>query len=160
MLRRDHEIMLEQEDKSANIILIDKQEMPDGSLVSGTWKSSYSREMGVWNTYNDKEVVFTSVNPQYYYWEWRGPHQADINIGVKMGRASHKEGEDEIFQVLITLYNARRLATGKFEAGTLLRKKFAGYEVPLGGGRLMNNVGSDFTAGSINWTMTSYMGAA
>ncbi len=150
MLKK-HTIMIEQkvndEDHYHNIFLIDRNESSTDALVSGSWRVS---DQG----YNDKEPVFTSDNPQYWYWEWRGPHSGSIQIGTKMGRASHKEGEDEIFQVLITLRNARRTAGSRFEPITTITDPKT--DQKIGSGFLTYNAGNDYVKGEILWRVLSY----
>jgi hypothetical protein len=145
MLRSDHRIMIEQnvdgENHWTTIRLIDKQESKDGSSVTGSWKHTSE-------SYNDEEITFTSAHPQYLYWEWKGgPHGGNFSIGVKMGRASHKAGEDEIFQVLITLDLAKRMANGAFRVGSVLGN---------GSGRLTYDVNPHFKKGDITWTVVRY----
>lgn len=142
MLRSDHRIMIEQGEEShyAVLRLLDKQETQDGSLVTGIWKHTSE-------TYNDTEIKFTSDNPQYFYWEWRGPHSGTLSLGVKMGRASHRDDEKEIFQILITLYQVRRTAMGYFEIASVIKP---------GAGKLTYNVNPHFTAGDILWTPVRY----
>ncbi len=142
-LRQDHRIMISQGEEShyAVIRLIDKSESDDGRLVTGKWKHTS-------DSYNDQEILFTSDNPEYLYWEWRGgPQGGDLQIGSKMGRASHKAGEDEIFQVLITLYLAKRLAGGYFKVGSVLGE---------GAGKLTYDVNPHFKKGDITWTVVRY----
>jgi len=140
MKRIDHEIMIEQNNSYTIIRLMDKEESKDGKFVSGTWQHTGK-------SYNDQEIKFTSDNPQYYYWEWHGPHAGAISIGTKMGRGSHKAGEETMFQVLINLLFARRMANGKFQVGGVL---------PNGGGLLTYNVKPHFFAGPILWSPTQY----
>ncbi len=145
MLRNDHRIMIEQnvdgETHWTTIRLIDKLESKDGKSVTGSWKHTS-------DSYNDQEIKFTSDNPQYLYWEWNGgPHGGDFSIGSKMGRASHKAGEDEIFQVLITLDFAKRMADGAFKVASVLGN---------GSGKLKYNVNPHFKAGDITWTVVRY----
>ena len=91
---------------------------------------------------------FTSDSPEYLYWEWKGgPQGGNFAIGSKMGRASHKAGEDEIFQVLITLDFAKRMANGAFKVGSVLGD---------GSGRFTYNVNPHFTKGDITGTMVRY----
>jgi hypothetical protein len=145
MLRNDHRLMIEQnvdgETHWTTIRLIDKLESKDGKSVTGSWKHTS-------DSYNDKEILFTSDNPQYLYWEWNGgPQGGDFSIGSKMGRASHKAGEDEIFQVLITLDFAKRMADGAFKLAS---------ERGNGSGKLKYNVNPHFKAGEITWTVVRY----
>lgn len=145
MLRSDHRIMISQNvdgaDHWTTIRLSDKTEAKDGTSVTGTWRHTAE-------SYNDTEIQFTSDNPQYLYWEWNGgPHGGDMTIGSKMGRASHKAGEDEMFQVLITLHYAKRQANGYFAVGSVL---------PEGSGELTYNVNPHFQKGPITWTVVRY----
>jgi hypothetical protein len=107
---RTHRIMISQEVDGADhwtiIQLQDKTEARDGTLVTGSWQHTSESYME-----NGKEVKFTSDNAEYLYWEWRGNASGgNFAIGSKMKRASHKAGEDEMFQVLISLLFCKRLA--------------------------------------------------
>jgi len=145
MLRNDHQIMIEQDVDGENhwtvIRLTDKSESRDGKLITGTWKHTS-------DSYNDKEIKFTSDHPQYLSWEWRGgAHGGDLSIGSKMGRASHKAGEDEIFSVMILLKLVRREACGTFKVGSVLK---------TGAGNLTNGVNPHFNKGAIEWSVNRY----
>lgn len=120
--------------------LRDKQEVPSSFVpsVNGTWRHTDE-------SYRDAEIKFTSDNPEYLYWEFRQLSRL-LLIGSKMGRASHKAGEDEIFQVLITLFGVMRLGDDRF-------KPASGDE---GEGLLAYRVGDDFSAGKIAWSV-NYM---
>jgi hypothetical protein len=153
MLRQDHRLMISQQvdgaDHWTTIRLMDQAETrPSDSdtgdtSVSGNWRPTS-------DSYNDEEIKFTSDNPQYLYWEWKGNARGgDISIGSKMGRASHKAGEDEYFQVLIKLFYARRLANGTFKVASTLDE---------GAGKLTYNVNPHFKAGDITWTVVRYGG--
>jgi hypothetical protein len=129
------------EDHWTTIRLMDKTESADGKSVTGTWRHTNQ-------SYNDEEIKFTSDSPEHLYYEWNGgAHGGNLSIGGKMGRASHKAGEDEIFQVLIFLDYVRRLANGSFKVGSVLNE---------GTGRLTYNVNPHFKAGDITWTATRY----
>lgn len=142
MLRQDHKIMITQNKSWTTLKLKDKEEFKGVvSVVRGTW--SHTSE-----SYNDQEIKFTSDNPQYYYWEWVGAHVGVLSIGSKMGRASHREDEKEIFQVLIALYGVIRAESGKFEV-------IAGSNGE-GIGNLTYNVNPHFEKGNIFWTPTRY----
>jgi hypothetical protein len=147
-LRQDHRIMISQlvngEDHWTTVRLMDKSESADGRSVTGQWRHTDQ-------SYNDKEIKFTSDHPEYLYWEFSQPnaHGGVLKIGSKMGRASHKEGEDTIFQVLITLYNVKRQAGGRFAVGGVLDE---------GAGKLTYNVDPHFEKGDITWTVVRYGG--
>jgi hypothetical protein len=120
------------------IWLKDKHESDDGKSVNGTWGHTSL-------SYNNKEIKFTGDNPQYLYWQWDGgPHGGDLSISSKMGRASHKAGEDEVITVYIKLSQVKRLANGRFEGE--------------GSGKLTYRIGSDFKAGDIAWSVNRYDG--
>ena len=142
-LRSDHRLMIAQGEEShyAVLRLADKTETADGRLVTGRWKHTSE-------SYNDTEILFTSDSPEYLYYEWKGgPHGGDLSIGSKMARASHKAGEEEYFQVLITLDYVQRLAGGNFKVGSVLKE---------GSGRLTYNVNPHFEKGAITWTVVRY----
>ena len=69
-----------------------------------------------------------------------------------MGRASHKAGEDEFFQVLMKLDGAKRTAASRFQPASVLGEGTGtityGVGAP-GGGRY-------FSAGPITWTAVRY----
>jgi hypothetical protein len=146
MLRTDHYFMMSQKtgdgaDHWTTIRLIDKSEAKDGSLITGVWKHTDK-------SYSDREIKFTSDNPQYLYFEWKGgPQGGDLQIGSKMGRASHKAGEDETFQVLITLLDVKRIPAGKFKLGSADGE---------GTGTLAYNVEPHFKKGDITWMVVRY----
>jgi hypothetical protein len=136
---KDHKIKIEQEEHWTKIILRDKEESKaGGGFISGTWQ--HTKE-----SYNGKEIVFTTDNPEHYYFEWRGPHGGPLRIGVKMNSpSSHKQGEKPYFQVLITLDHAKRTAGSHFEVTSVMDEK--------GTGSLTYNVNPHFTKGDILWS--------
>ena len=144
MLRNDHKIMISQTVDGgphwATIKLSDKQELNYGTMVTGSWKHTSG-------SHDNSLITFTSDNPQYYYYVWiGGPQGGTLQIGSKMGRASHKAGEDEIFQVLITCVMIRRDANGYFRAGSSGE----------GDGLLTYNVNPHFTKGAMRWSVVTY----
>ncbi len=152
MLRSNHDLMIEQEiDGEPHWTIVrlrDTNEDDDGN-IEGSWRATSQ-------SYNDKEPYFTSSSKEYWYWKWTGPHVGTIEIGVKMGRASHREDEKEIFQVLITLYRARRTAGSRWEVTGVIRKGSGELSYPVGAGTLTYNVGNDFVKGDILWSVTRY----
>ena len=136
---KNHKIKIEQDKSWTKIILIDKEESKaGGGFIRGTWE--HTKE-----SYNGKEIVFTTDNKEHYYFEWRGPHAGPIKIGVKMNSpSSHKQGEEPYFQILITLNRARRTSSSEFDA------TFA--QNPRGTGLLTYNVSGHFAKGEILWT--------
>lgn len=136
---REHKIRIIQEEHWAIIKLIDTRESSaDGGSVSGTWE--HTKE-----SYTGKEIVFSTDNPEHYYYEWRGPHAGTIRIGIKMNSpSSHKQGEEPYFQVLITLNRARRTSMSRYDA-TLAQN-------PRGNGSLTYNVNPHFAKGQILYT--------
>jgi hypothetical protein len=123
------------------IRLIDKSEAKDTSLITGAWKHTDKN-------YSDKEIKFTSDNPKHLYFEWKGgPQGGELQIGSKMDRASHKAGEEETFQVLMTLLDVKRIPAGKFKLDA------AGGE---GAGTLANNLDPHFKKGGITWMVVRY----
>lgn len=142
-LRQDHQLIISQGEEShyTSLKLLDKTESDDGRFIAGKWKHTDQ-------SYNDQVILFTSASAEHLYWEWKGgPQGGDLQIGVKMGRASHKEGEDEIFQVLINLFFAKRLAGGYFKVGSVLGE---------GAGKLTYDVNPHFKKGDITWTVVRY----
>lgn len=139
-LRNDHAIMIIQNDHWTTIRLNDRDE-ESSTVVTGRWKHTSQ-------SHNDEEIKFTSDNPKYLYWEWKGGDPGGIlYIGSKMGRASHKAGEEEIFQILITLSGVKRFADGKFKVAS------SGDE---GSGKLKYDVNPHFKAGAITWSVVRY----
>jgi hypothetical protein len=136
--------MIEQDVDGENhwtvIKLADKNEDTDSSTITGTWRATSQ-------SHNDKEPYFTSSNPEYWFWQWTGPHAGTMEIGVKTGRASHREDEKEVFQVLIKLDRIRRTAGSKWEIGSVMKP---------GTGTLTYNVGNDFRKGDIHWSPNRY----
>ena len=142
---RAHQIMISQtvggEDHWTIIRLQDKHEAADGTFIRGTWRHTDK-------SYNDQEIKFTGDNPEYLYWEWRGNAKGgDFSIGSKMGRASHKAGEDEYFQILITLLFCKRTAGGTFKIASVLNE---------GAGKLTYNANPHFEKGDITYTIVAY----
>ncbi len=137
---RGHELMISQAEHYVVVALQDKTELVNDS-VSGTWKHTSK-------SYNDEEIKFTSDNPQYLYWEWQAMEPGGVlTIGSKMGRASHKAGEDEYYQILITLLGVKRNADGKFKVASAAEE---------GDGKLTYNVNPHFKAGAITWGVVRY----
>lgn len=142
---RTHKIMIEQGsgEKSVYAILklTDKAEV-SGKAASGRWAH--------WEDSTDEgKIKFTSDSKEYLYWEWKSESPATMLIGSKMARASHKAGEEEYFQVLITLTDMRRNSEGRFGG--------AGNEgAGSGKGILTYNVNPYFEKGAIGWTVVAY----
>ena len=147
MLRSDHQVMISQTIDGAShwtvIKLADKQELFGGRMVQGTWRHTDK-------SHDESSIKFTSDNPQYLFWQWvGGPQGGLLQIGSRMGRASHKAGEDSIFQVLMTLSTVKRDANGYFH-------------VPGsngdGTGLLTYNVNPYFKSGAIEFSVIRYGG--
>ena len=122
--------------------LTDKAEVTSKS-ASGLWSH--------WEDSTDEgKIKFTHDSKEYLYWEWKSEAPATMLIGSKMGRASHKAGEEEYFQVLIKLSNMTRNAQGKF--GGAAAKAGDG----SGAGALTYDVNPYFKKGAITWTIVRY----
>src|SRR5947199_538679 len=111
MIRDDHRIMIEQDVGSDNhytiLWLIDIAESKDADSTGNT--TIYGRWRHTADSYDDEMILFTSANKQWLYWEWTGgPHGGDLSIGVKMKSASHREDQEDYFQVLMVLSGAQR----------------------------------------------------
>ena len=129
---------VEEEEHWAIIVLNNKTKSSDGKLVTGSWRHTNQ-------SYTGQQVKFTSVHPDHLYWEWRGDARGGVvSIGSKMGRASHKAGETEIFDVYITLNYAKLLAGARIAVNGPL---------DFGAGRLTNNAKPHFEKGEITWTV-------
>lgn len=125
------------------IKLADKQELFGGRLVQGTWRHTDK-------SHDDSMIKFTSDNPQYLFWQWAGgPAGGLMRIGSKMGRGSHKAGEEEMFQVLITLSSVKRDANGYFHLSASSGE---------GTGLLAYNVNPHFKSGVIEFSVVRYGG--
>ncbi len=143
---RTHKIMIEQGsgEKSVYAVLrlADKTEVA-GKSASGRWVH--------WEDSTDEgKIKFTSASKEHLHWEWKSDAPATMLIGPKMARGSHKAGEEEDFQILITLTNMTRNSEGKF--GGAAAKSGAG----SGTGTLTYNVNPYFTKGAIIWTIVRY----
>ncbi|MEI6706534.1 MAG: hypothetical protein WCK96_05285 [Methylococcales bacterium] len=136
-LRDQHLIMITQNNNWTTIELKDK--LDEWIVATGSWKHTAE-------SYNDEEIKFTSDNSKYLYWLWN-PMRI-LNIGSKMNRASHKAGEEEIFQTFITLFGVERLANGKFRVAS---------SDGVGSGILRYNVNPHFKAGAITWSVERYL---
>jgi hypothetical protein len=111
-----------------------------GTLIAGSWKHTNGSHDG-------SLIKFTSDNEQYLYWLYNGgPNGGVLQIGSKMGRASHKAGEDEIFHVFIRCFMMRRDAQGHFH----------GSGDHDGEGLLTYNVNPHFVKGAFGWSVVRY----
>jgi hypothetical protein len=120
------------------IVLNNKTKSSDGKLVTGSWRHTNQ-------SYKGEQVKFTDDHPDHLYWEWRGDARGGVvSIGSKMGRASHKAGETEIFDVYIILNYAKVLAGGRIAIT-------GGFD--FGAGRLNQNRNPHFTKGEITWNV-------
>jgi hypothetical protein len=91
--------------------LIDKQEKQGSFMrttISGIWKPTSK-------SHNDKEIQLTSANPEYFFWEYFSLSNI-LYAGTKMGRGSHKAGEETLTDALVTLLGVMRGADGTFKA--------------------------------------------
>src|SRR5438105_718869 len=99
--RADHRIMISQQfdgvDHYTPIRLRERtvEGEDENNFTSGIWKHTDE-------SYNGEEIKFTSDHPKYLYWEWKSTDPGgSLNIGTKMGRASHKTGEEgQVFDTL------------------------------------------------------------
>jgi hypothetical protein len=114
MLRKDHQIMIEQGSSYTTILLEDKYESSDKRFVHGKWR--------ITTEYSHPDMKFGSENPEYSYWEWRGhATMGNLEIGFLMDRGSQKEGEEsKLFWVKIALAHVRRSAMSRFESMSAL----------------------------------------
>ncbi len=153
MLRNNHDLMIEQDIGSEThwtvIRLRDSNENTNTGTLEGSWRITNQ-------SYNDKEPYFTSSSKEYWYWKWKGPHAGTLEIGVKMGRASYREDEKEVFQVLISLDRVRRTADSRWEVDGVIKRGSGELSYKVGTGTLTYNVGSDFVKGGIIWSVTRY----
>ncbi|CAN7547434.1 hypothetical protein LJR090_004624 [Bosea sp. LjRoot90] len=143
-----HKIMIEQgsgEKLVYAILKLNDKAVTVGKSASGSWAHFE-------DSTDEGKIKFTSDAKEYLYWEWKSESPATMLIGSKMGRASHKAGEDEYFQVLITLTNMTRNSEGRF--GGAASKAGAG----AGKGTLTYNVNPYFVKGAIDWTVVAYPG--
>lgn len=140
---RAHKIMIEQGSAWAILELSDRGEK-SGTSAFGRW-----RHTGKDST-DEGKIKFTSDAKEHLYWEWKSEAPATMLIGSKMARASHKAGEEEYFQVLITLTKVTRNSEGKF--GGAPSKAGAGE----GTGILTYDVSPYFKKGAIIWTIVVY----
>lgn len=139
---RAHKIMIEQGSAWAILELTDRGEKP-GTSAFGRWRHAEK------DSTDSGKIKFTSASKEYLYWEWKSESPATMLIGSKTPRASHKAGEEEDFQVLITLTGMRRNAAGKFGG--------SGSQGAGGGkGILTYNVSPYFEKGAIEWTIVAY----
>ena len=128
---------VEEKDHWTVIVLNGRTKSSDGKLVTGSWRHTN-------RSYTGSQVKLTDDHPDHLYWEWRGDARGGVaSIGSKMGRASHKAGETEIFDVYITLQYAKLLAGGKIAVSGAL---------DFGPGNLPNNRRPHFEKGEITWT--------
>ncbi|WP_332691313.1 hypothetical protein [Bosea sp. (in: a-proteobacteria)] len=142
---RTHKISIEQGSGEklvwATLKLTDRAETA-GKAASGRWVH--------WEDSTDEaRIKFTSDSKEHLYWEWKAEAPATMLIGSKMARASHKAGEEEFFQVLITLNQVQRNSEGRFSGSG---KEGAG----SGKGLLTYNVSPYFEKGAIVWTVVAY----
>ncbi|WID99271.1 hypothetical protein QO058_14115 [Bosea vestrisii] len=138
---RAHRIMIEQGSAWAILGLTDKREK------SGT--SAFGRWLHARDSTEERKISFTSDSKEYLYWEWKSESPATMLIGSKTPRASHKAGEEEYFQVLITLTGLRRNSEGKFGGS-------GSQDAGSGKGILTYNVSPYFEKGAIEWTVVAY----
>ncbi|MGE7471349.1 hypothetical protein ACQKLX_18040 [Bosea sp. NPDC003192] len=139
---RAHKIMIEQDSAWAILELTDRSEKP-GISAFGRWRHAEK------DSTDAGKIRFTSDSKEYLYWEWKSESPATMLIGSKMPRASHKAGEEEYFQALITLTGMRRNSEGKFRGSG---SQGAG----SGKGILTYDVGDYFKKGAIEWTVVAY----
>ena len=111
MLRSDHNLMISQGSNFTTLRLMDKQEKTGSFMrttVTGAWKHTSK---------NDKEIQFTSVHPEHLYFEYLSLSNI-LYVGTKMGRASHKAGEEVSIDVIVTCLGVMRGADGTFKAAS------------------------------------------
>jgi hypothetical protein len=143
---RTHKIMIEQGSGEKSVYAILR--LTDRNEVSG--KSASGRWVHFEDSTDEGRIKFTSDAKEHLYWEWKSEAPATMLIGSKMARASHKAGEEEYFQVLITLTKVTRNSEGKF--GGAPSKAGAGEGI----GTLTYDVGTYFKKGAITWTIVAY----
>ncbi|RXT44594.1 hypothetical protein B6S44_27570 [Bosea sp. Tri-44] len=141
-MARAHTIMIEQASALAIVELQERGEK-NGNPAFGTCRHDEK------DSTDEGKIRFTSDSKEHLYWEWKSESPATMLIGSKMPRASHKAGEEEYFQILITLTGIRRNAEGKFRGGG---SQGAG----SGKGVLTYNISPYFVKGAIEWTVVAY----
>ena len=111
---------------------------------TGERKSSLmmNSEFGTWK-HMEEGFQFAKVNPEYYFWEWRGLPDL-LHIGHDMAAASHKKGEERNFWIDLVLFGVLRLPDGSY-------KPKSGDE----GTGMLKNDDNGFKKGSVSWSAIS-----
>jgi hypothetical protein len=123
-------------DHWARILLTDKDEILPYGFVTGRWEHTNE-------SYNEKEIQFTSVNPEYFYFQWLHSEPGGILYIGTLRTTSHT---DKDFQAIITLLGVKRLADGEVKVASASGE---------GSGKLTNN-SAHFQAGPITWIVSPF----